>query len=322
MDTQRMLDKCLAGQWKVTDLDFNSSPRPMTRDEEIAVVQYFTDMAEIERFAGALFVEQRRIVADPTLKKIFATFVADEERHARVAEQLAKYYDVHRYRTYVPSPGLTRFRPHFLNAIKYLSAEIANTYITTGEMMLDVALLRSLDDYVKDDMSHRAMELINADESRHIAVDYHMTEFYASPEYQAWQAQQPSPSLRTRVAAWVAFAGVLWTAGPFARQVFFEPMQRTDPAGKRLREAVKRLQLLGNRKNVVERPFNKFMQGMRATVTHPTWGPIVGRLARRLTADFPEHLYQELFSTDELARANRMSVDAMAEEALAAKYAA
>ena len=61
----------------------------------------------------------------------------------------------------------------------------ANAYITAGELILDVALLRSLDDYVADEMSHRAMYLINRDESRHIAIDYRMVEYYASPEYAA-----------------------------------------------------------------------------------------------------------------------------------------
>jgi hypothetical protein len=322
MDTKRMLQKCVDGQWKPEDLDFTGTPRRMTQDEEMAVVQYFTDMAEIERFAGALFAEQRRIVSDPTLQKIFATFMVDEERHAQVAERLARFYDVHHYRVYAPSPGLTKFKPHFLNAVQYLSAEIANTYITTGEMMLDVALLRSLDDYVNDDMSARAMELINRDESRHIAVDYYMTEFYASPEYQARRDRAAKRPLRKHIRAWMAFAGVLWHSGPFAQQVFFGPMQRTDPTGKRLTEAVKRLQLLSNRPNVAARPFTRFMQGLRGVVNHPFLGPIAGRLAQRLTANFPLHLYQELFSNEELQHANTLSIDALADEALAAKSAA
>ena len=191
-----MLRKCVEQQWKVQDLDFDVAPRVLSREDELAVVQYFTDMAEIERFAGALFAEQRRIVEDPTLKKIFSTFVADEERHAVVAERLAAHYNLNKFKTYTPSQGLMDFKPHFLAALKYLSAEIANSYITGGELMLDVALLRSLDDYVHDDMSQRAMELINRDESRHIAVDYYMAEFYASPAYQAWLEKQPCSSRR------------------------------------------------------------------------------------------------------------------------------
>lgn len=316
-----MLDKCVRQQWKVDDLDWTVKPREMTREEETAVVQYFTDMAAIERFAGALFREQRRIVEDPTLKKIFSTFVVDEERHAQAAERLAAHYNVHEYREYRESPGLTRFQPHFLNALKYLSAEIANGYITGGELMLDVALLRSLNDYVHDEMSAAAMELINRDESRHIAVDFYMTEFYASDEYQQWLAEQPPKSLLFKLKAAWAFAGVLWTAGPFARNVFFEPMAITDPSGKRLREAVKRMQLLGNRPGVADRPFNKLMTRLREINNSPTLGPVFGGLARRLTASFPEELYENLFSGDELRRARGMSIEEMANEAVQAKYA-
>ena len=60
--------------------------------------------------------------------------------------------------------------------MRHLSPEVANVYITTGELILDVALLRSLDDYVADETTHAAMERINRDESRHIAVDFHMFE--------------------------------------------------------------------------------------------------------------------------------------------------
>ena len=51
MDLDRMLDMCCKGQWKVDDLDWSIPPRTMGREEEIAIVQYFTDMAGIERLA-------------------------------------------------------------------------------------------------------------------------------------------------------------------------------------------------------------------------------------------------------------------------------
>lgn len=314
-----MLAKCVAQQWSADDLDWGTKPRPMTRDEEMAVVQYFKNMAGIERFAGALFEEQRKLVTDPTLKKIFSTFVADEKRHAVVAERLAAYYDVHRYTEYRTSPELDRFQPYFLDAIRYLTPEIANAYVTGGELLLDIALLRSLNDYVHDEMSNRAMELINRDESRHIAIDYHMTEFYASPAYQADVARQPKTPLRDRLKAWRAFAGVLVAAGPFLEKVFFTPMARVDPSGKRLREAVKRMQLIGNRPNVAARPFYRFMAALRTANTHPVLGPVLGRVTRRLSGSFPAHLAGQLFDDEEALRANRMTIDDLAEEALRAK---
>src|SRR5262245_47200018 len=134
MDVRAMLDKCEREQWALSDLDWTVAPRPMSREVEIAIVQYFTDMAGIERLAGALFAEQARKATDPTLARIFRTFVKDEARHAAVAERLARHYDVHRYETYAMNPALVRFAPHFVDAVRYLSAEIANVYITAGEV--------------------------------------------------------------------------------------------------------------------------------------------------------------------------------------------
>ena len=63
MDLERMLAKCRRDQWRADDLDWTLTPRPLSADDEIAVVQYFTNMAGIERLAGArsLFALQREL---------------------------------------------------------------------------------------------------------------------------------------------------------------------------------------------------------------------------------------------------------------------
>jgi len=320
MDPERMLEKCRQGQWKIdVDLDWSVPPRPMTREEEISVVQYFTDMSGIERLAGALFEEQRKRVDDPTMKKIFATFVADEERHAEVAERLARYYDVHGYRGYELNPSLAAFAPHFVDAVKYLSAEIATVYITGGELILDVALLRSINDYVHDTMSQKALDLVNRDESRHIAVDYHMTEYYSSPEYQQYLAAQPPQPIRERVKALWAFANVLYHAKPFFQDVFFTPMSVVDPSGRRLREAFKRFQLVGTKPEVAKRPFVKFMRTVRDIAVHPLTGPLLGGAMGRLLG-LPPELMSDVYTAEEEQRAQRMTFDELAEDALGAKH--
>ncbi|MGH7296237.1 MAG: hypothetical protein ACRELB_14950, partial [Polyangiaceae bacterium] len=141
-----MLEKCEALQWRPSDLDWGQQPRPMGRDDEMAIVQLFTDMAGIERLAGALFLEQEKRVEDPTLKAIFRTFVKDEVRHSQVAQMLADFYDVHHYRVYRQNEHLARFTPAFVDAVRYLSDDVANAYITVGELILDIALLRSIND--------------------------------------------------------------------------------------------------------------------------------------------------------------------------------
>jgi len=313
-----MLERCRRDQWQADDLDWSVPPPALPRDKEEAVVQYFTDMAGIERLAGALFASQAERTDDPTLRAILASFVVDEERHAVVAERLARHYDVNRWRDYRMSPALVRFRPHFLRVVELQPPEIATAYITAGELMLDVALLRSLDDYVGDAMSHRAMHLINRDESRHIAIDFHMTEKFASDEYQAIRRARPRPAWSARLRGAAALAAMLWYAQPFLKGVFLEPMDRTDPSGRRLLEAVKRMQLLARKPTVARLPFTRFMLAVQDLINHPAIGPVLGGALLRLLGG-EQRLARVLFDADELARARRMSFDELAEDALAAK---
>lgn len=314
-----MLDKCIRDQWSIDDLDW-SLPRPdLAPDKEEAVVQYFTDMAGIERLAGALFEVQRdKTEDDPTLRKIFATFVADEKRHAAVAERLAAHYDVHHFRTYRESASLTAFRPHFLKVVRDTSPELANAYITAGELILDVALLRSLDDYVADDMSHRAMHLINRDESRHIAIDFHMTEVYASDAHLAKQRARPWPPPHVLARNIAGVARMMWLAKPFLQDVFVAPMDRTDPSGKRMLEAFKRVQLLMRKPVVARLPFSRFMMTMQELYNHPIAGRLFGPLLLRALGADPRAA-KILFTQADLARIQTQSFEEMAAEALAQK---
>jgi len=314
-----MLDKCRRDQWSIDDLDWSIPPPKLPRDKEEAVVQAFTDMTGIELLAGALFEVQRDKTDDPTLKKIFATFVADEKRHSAVSARLAKHYDVHHYREYKESPALTTFRPHFLRLVRNTSPEIANAYITSGELILDVALLRSLDDYVADDMSHRAMHLINRDESRHIAVDFHMTEYYCSDEYLEILRKRPKPGKRQMARMLGNLATMMWFVRPFLQQVFMEPMDRTDPSGKRIEEAFKRIQLVLRKPTVARSPFSKMMLSFQELYNHPVIGKVFGRVLLRLLGA-NERAAKILFTQAELERSQAMSFDELAEDALALKY--
>jgi hypothetical protein len=319
MDLARMLEKCRRDQWSIDDLDWNLPAPNLPREREEAVCQAFTDMAGIERLAGALFAAQVHKVTDPNLKAIFESFVDDEERHAEVAARLARHYDVHKYRSYVESPALVRFRPYFIRVVKFLTPEIANAYITAGELMLDVALLRSLDDYVADEMSHRAMHLINRDESRHIAIDFHMTEVYASEAHLAEVARRPWPPLHVQLEGARALTGMLWHAQAFLKEVFLAPMDKTDPTGRRVLEAFKRMQLLLRKPRVARQPFARFMLAMQDGYNHPVIGPLFGSILLRALGAEPRAA-KKLFTDEELTRVQGMTFAEMAEEAVAAKY--
>jgi hypothetical protein len=112
---------------------------------------------------------------------------------------------------------------------------------------------------------------------------------------------------------------MMWHAKPFLEQVFVAPMDRTDPSGRRLREAFKRIQLVLHKPKVARTPFSRVMIGLQRLYNHPVFGRVFGRvLLRMLGAD--ERAAQILFSDAELARAERMTFEEMAEEALAVKY--
>jgi hypothetical protein len=320
MDLDRMLSMCRRNQWSVGDLDWDRSPREMTRDEEEAVVQYFTDMAGIERLAAALFDDQRRRTDDPALEAIFGSFVRDELRHSHCAQMLADHYDVHRYRSYQTNPALVRFTPHFVAALRHVSNEIANAYITAGELILDIALLRAVDDYVDDPMSAEAMELIDRDEARHIAVDFHMVDYYSSPEYEEVLAAQPGKPLRDHLRGWSSFALMLWYAQPFFRSVFFETMDRTDPSGRRMREAFKRIQLISRKSRVRRRPFIRFMTGLQDIYNHPIGEKVLGGVLLRVLGVDSRYLKQ-LWTDEDLRWTERASFDDITAQALQAKYA-
>ncbi len=319
MKLESMLEKCKREQWRVADLDWDQPPRELSRDDEIAIVQYFTDMAGIERLAGALFAEQQRKVDDPVLQQIFATFVKDEQRHSQVAQMLADYYDVHQYQYYRLSPSLARFTPYFVDLLQYLAPEVANAYITAGELILDIALLRSLTSYVNDTLTGQAMDLINRDESRHIAIDYHMIRYYSSEEYAAKRTHAPRQSPREKLRAWRAMSMVIFYGAPFFKAVFFEPMHRVDPSGDRMREAFKRIQLIGMKPGADQAAILRFFLWLQdvyndSRVFRSALGPVIER-----TIGLDREYILRLYSDEELQRVGRMSYDEMAQEALRAK---
>lgn len=313
-----MLDRCRKEQWREDDIDWSRPPRALAPEDERLVVQLFTNMAGIERLAGAMFAEQARRAGDPVLRAIFETFVIDEERHARVAVRLARHYDVRRLQRYRVDDHLARFRTHFVRAIRYLDDDVANAYITGGELVLDIAILRSIDDHVRDETCAAAMALINRDESRHIAIDYHMVEHYASDAYEAELAARPPRTAPERVRGAVSLAMMLWHARPFFQAMFFEPMDVVDPEGRRMREVFRHMQRIGAKPEALRRPFGRFLQIMFDAFNHPKASPLVGSLASRIVGLDPRYM-ERMNSDDDLARASRMTFEELCRDALEAK---
>jgi rubrerythrin len=204
MNLERMLERCLAEQWDLDAVSWDAPIAPATPEMEEAIVQCFTDMAGIERLAAALFEEQARRASSPTLRRVFESFVADELRHAEAALRLAARHDVRKLRRYAVRPALTRFAESFVDAVRHLPPDVANAYVMVGELILDTALMRSIDDAIDDRVTREVMRLVNRDESRHIAVDFHMFDYYSSEEYARRAGSERARPVAEQVAGAIA----------------------------------------------------------------------------------------------------------------------
>ena len=197
----RMLDKCIRDQWSIDDLDWSR------RASDAVARQRRGGRPVLHRHGRASSCSPARCsrssATRPRIRrsqKIFSTFVADEKRHSAVAAAARRalrrppLQDLH---------GEPVARRRFARTSSRVVATRRRPSSRTrtsppGELILDVALLRSLDDYVADDMSHRAMHLINRDESRHIAIDFHMTEVYCVRRAPRGDAQPAVADRRAR----------------------------------------------------------------------------------------------------------------------------
>ena len=155
---------------------------------------------------------------------------------------------------------------------------------------------------------------------RHIAIDFHMMEYYSSDEYLHSLENEPAQTLRRRIKAWWALGNMFYYAAPFFREVFFRPMDLLDPGGKRIREAFKRIQLVGEKPRVARRPFNRFLITLQNLYQNRLTRSTLGWLGTRIMGLRPQ-VMERLYTDEEARRAQVMSFDAMADEALAAKFA-
>ncbi len=248
MDLDKMVEKCERGQWDVNSFDWTQKPIPLAKEKELQVCQYYTDMSYIERLAGALFLSLSKRVDDPRLKRIFELCYQDEVRHSIAAAKLADYFNVNNFRFYTPNQWMLRFIPSFVKSVKTLNPAFATSFILGGELILDIALLRGLNEYVDDPLSRAVVERINQDESRHIAMDFFMTEYFSKNKVTRDSGDKKNAMLKPEM-----WGVMMWGPG-FFNDVFFRPMQIVDPDNHQMKEVMKRLRRFNDRPEVANNP--------------------------------------------------------------------
>ena len=97
-------------------------------------------------------------------------------------------------------------------------------------------------------------------------------------------------------------------------------MEELDPSRRRMREAFKRVQLVGQRPDIANRPFSRLMLRLYTLFNMPVVGAVLGPVISSVIGIDPE-LIRTLYTPEEGRVASEMSFDEHAESALQAKYA-
>jgi len=251
LNLDRMLDRCRAGQWNVNEFDWSQEPVPLSKFDEIEACNQFTNLIYIERIAALAFLELSRKADHPTERAIFETFYQDEVRHAEAMFRLSNYFNRHDYQIYTPDRTLVAFVRAMSTMIKDVNPEFASAMVTAGELILDVALLRSVNDYFDDPLSRAVIEKVNQDESRHIAMDFYLCEKYADVDtpplgFKDFVKTMSNPSLVSGMA-WATIA---------LTNLFGRVEAIMDPTSKRFDESIRRFETLGQRNPVIAKNRN------------------------------------------------------------------
>jgi hypothetical protein len=174
VDLDEMLVKIKDRQWALADIDWDAPGAETITDEFRPKLKAFmADLTWIENVGARGFAAMAKKAPTANLAEIYRYFHAEEQRHANAELALMKRWGMLEDGE-IPEPNVNiRLAIEWLD--KYaddMPLSILGTVIPMLEVALDGALLKFLLEEVDDPVCHRVFEKINADESRHLAVDF------------------------------------------------------------------------------------------------------------------------------------------------------
>lgn len=178
MQLEQMLDRIQARQWALADIDWDAPGAELITDEQRPkLAAFMTDVAWIEQVGARAFAALAAKAEDPTLATIYRYFHAEEQRHANVELALMRRWGM-LDGDLPPEPSISvRLAMDWLERYAdSLPLSVLATAIPMLEVALDGALLKFLTDEVPDPLCRSVFELVNNDESRHLAVGFHVLE--------------------------------------------------------------------------------------------------------------------------------------------------
>jgi len=178
IDLSRTLDRVRERQWALADIDWDAPGAEMITDEQRPkLAAFMADVAWIEQVGARAFAALARKADDPVLADLYRYFHAEEQRHANAELALMRRWDM-LDGDGPPEPDISiRLAMDWLDRYAdSLPLAVLGAAIPMLEVALDGALLKFLTDEVADPVCQQVFELVNNDESRHLAVGYHVLE--------------------------------------------------------------------------------------------------------------------------------------------------
>jgi hypothetical protein len=180
MDLLRLREKCDRLQWSVDDLDWDApGAETVTGDRARALAPFMADLFWIESLAALVFGAMAKTDPDPTHRAIFESFAIDEERHAAAERALMVRWGIlARHDTPTQNPSIATLYRLLERHAHEIHPAVFSAIIPMTELVLDGALVKYLVKAVDDPVCHLAFDRINADEARHLAMDFHVLEHW------------------------------------------------------------------------------------------------------------------------------------------------
>lgn len=180
IDPGRLLHKCQRLQWSVDEFDFEAPGAERVSDAQAADIGPFMgDLYWIESVAAVVFAAMAARERDPIRREIFASFAADEQRHADAQLALmVRWGIVGRRQRPQPNASVAKLYDVLEHHAERIHPSVFSAIIPMTELVLDGALVKHLTSVVDDPLCQAVFDKINADEARHLAMDFYMLEHY------------------------------------------------------------------------------------------------------------------------------------------------
>ncbi|WP_370246751.1 ferritin-like domain-containing protein [Nocardioides sp.] len=187
-DFAAMLQTIKDKQWSLADIDWDAPGAELiTPEVRERMRPFMADLVWIEHVGARGFASLATKAPTPEIAEIYRYFHAEEQKHANAELALMKRWGMLDEDGSIPEPNV-----NVRMAIKMLD-QFGDTLPLTGlatlipllECALDGALVKFLLDEVQDPICHEVFRHINADEARHITVDFQVLELIgAGPVHQ------------------------------------------------------------------------------------------------------------------------------------------